>query len=63
MSDMYDNVEREKQGISFVGYASDSTSIVVKKGNPNGVTSAEGLCRQDSRLRERHHAGGVSSRC
>jgi len=43
MSDAYDTVDREKQGISFVGYAADSTSIVVKKGNPNGITSANDL--------------------
>ncbi len=43
MSDMYDNVQREKSGISFVDYAADGTSILVKKGNPNGITTLQSL--------------------
>jgi len=43
MSDMYDNLEREQQGVSFVDYALDGTSILVKKGNPNGITNLDSL--------------------
>jgi len=43
MSDMYDNLEREQQGVSFVDYAYDGTSILVKKGNPDGVTNLDSL--------------------
>ena len=43
MSDMYDNAEREAQGVTFVDYAYDGTSILVKKGNPNGVTNLDSL--------------------
>jgi polar amino acid transport system substrate-binding protein len=43
MSDMYDNAQRESQGVSFVDYAYDGTSILVKKGNPQGVTSLDSL--------------------
>jgi len=43
MSDMYDNLEREGQGVSFVDYAYDGTSILVKQGNPNGVTNLDSL--------------------
>jgi polar amino acid transport system substrate-binding protein len=43
MSDMYDSTDREKQGVSFVNYASDGTSILVKKGNPEGVTNLDSL--------------------
>ncbi len=43
MSDMYDNLEREKQGVSFVDYAFDGTSILVKKGNPTGVSNLDSL--------------------
>jgi len=46
MSDMYDNLERERQGVSFVGYAYDGTSILVKKGNPSGVTNLDSLAGQ-----------------
>ena len=46
MSDMYDNAEREGQGVSFVDYAYDGTSILVKKGNPSGVTGLDGLAGQ-----------------
>ena len=59
MSDMYDNAEREGQGVSFVDYAFDGTSILVKKGNPDGITDARRPGRQDGRLRERHDAAGV----
>jgi polar amino acid transport system substrate-binding protein len=43
MSDMYDNATREKQGVSFVDYAYDGTSILVKKGNPSGITNLDSL--------------------
>lgn len=46
MSDMYDNLEREGQGVSFVDYAYDGTSILVLKGNPKGVTSTDSLSGQ-----------------
>jgi polar amino acid transport system substrate-binding protein len=43
MSDMYDNAEREGQGVSFVDYAFDGTSILVKKGNPEGIKTLDQL--------------------
>jgi len=43
MSDMYDNLEREGQGVSFVDYAYDGTSILVKKGNAAGVSNLDSL--------------------
>jgi polar amino acid transport system substrate-binding protein len=43
MSDMYDNAEREGQGVSFVDYAYDGTSVLVKKGNPDGVSNLDSL--------------------
>jgi polar amino acid transport system substrate-binding protein len=43
MSDMYDNLQREQQGVSFVDYALDGTSILVKKGNPDGITNLDSL--------------------
>jgi len=43
MSDMYDNLEREQQGVSFVDYAYDGTSILVKKGNAAGITDLDSL--------------------
>ena len=43
MSDMYDNAEREAQGVTFVDYAYDGTSVLVKKGNPMGVTNLDSL--------------------
>src|SRR5664280_2476780 len=43
MSDMYDNLEHEQQGVSFVDYAYDGTSVLVKKGNPNGITNLDSL--------------------
>ena len=46
MSDMYDNAEREGQGVSFVDYAIDGTSILVKKGNPDGITTLDQLAGQ-----------------
>jgi len=46
MSDMYDNAEREGQGVTFVDYAFDGTSILVKKGNPNGITTLDDLAGQ-----------------
>jgi len=46
MSDMYDNAQREKQGVSFVDYAYDGTSALVKKGNPSNVTNLDSLAGQ-----------------
>ena len=46
MSDMYDNADREKQGVSFVDYAYDTTSILVPKGNPKGITNLDSLAGQ-----------------
>ena len=43
MSDMYDNLEREQQGVTFVDYAYDGTSILVKKGNAEGVSGLDSL--------------------
>jgi polar amino acid transport system substrate-binding protein len=43
MSDMYDNLEREQQGVSFVDYAYDGTSVLVKKGNAAGITNLDSL--------------------
>jgi len=46
MSDMYDNADRQKQGVSFVDYAYDTTSILVPKGNPKGITNLDSLSGQ-----------------
>jgi polar amino acid transport system substrate-binding protein len=46
MSDMYDNAQREAQGITFVDYAYDGTSIIVQKGNPKGITNLDSLAGQ-----------------
>lgn len=46
MSDMYDNLEREGQGVSFVDYAYDGTSILVVKGNPKGISNTDSLAGQ-----------------
>lgn len=46
MSDMYDNAQRETQGVSFVDYAYDGTSILVVKGNPKGITTQDTLAGQ-----------------
>jgi len=43
MSDMYDNLEREQQGVTFVDYAYDGTSILVKKGNAAGISGLDSL--------------------
>jgi polar amino acid transport system substrate-binding protein len=43
MSDMYDNAERQSEGITFVDYAYDGTSILVKKGNPEGISNLDSL--------------------
>ena len=59
MSDMYDNAQREKQGVSFVDYAYDGTSILVKKGNPERRRQPGQPGRPDGGLRERHHAAGL----
>jgi polar amino acid transport system substrate-binding protein len=42
MADMYDNPDREKQ-LTFVDYAWDGTSIIVLKGNPDGITGLDSL--------------------
>jgi len=43
MSCMYDNPERQQEGVSFVDYAWDGTSILTKKGNPEGLTNLDSL--------------------
>ncbi len=43
MSAMYDNAERQAEGISFVNYAYDGTSILTLKGNPEGLSNLESL--------------------
>jgi polar amino acid transport system substrate-binding protein len=43
MSAMYDNLEREQEGVSFVDYAYDGTSILTKKGNPEGLSDLDSL--------------------
>jgi polar amino acid transport system substrate-binding protein len=43
MSAMSDNPERQ-QAIDFVDYFSAGTSILVKKGNPEGIQSLDDLC-------------------
>jgi polar amino acid transport system substrate-binding protein len=43
MSAMYDNAERQAEGISFVDYAYDGTSILTLKGNPEGLTNLDSL--------------------
>ena len=42
MSDMYDNAERQAV-LSFVDYAEDTTSALVLKGNPRGVTTQDSM--------------------
>lgn len=42
VGDMYDNTDREKQ-VTFVDYAYDGTSILVLKGNPQGITNLDSL--------------------
>ena len=42
MADMYDNPDREKE-LTFVDYAWDGTSIIVPKGNPDGITGLDSL--------------------
>ena len=46
MSDMYDNAQRESQGVDFVDYAYDTTSMLVPKGNPKGITNLDSLAGQ-----------------
>ena len=46
MSDMYDDQKRENSGISYVDYALDGTSILVKTGNPSGVSNLDSLSGQ-----------------
>ena len=45
MSDMYDNVARQKV-LDFVDYANDGTSILVLKGNPKNVGGLDTLAGQ-----------------
>ncbi|MGO8683471.1 MAG: ABC transporter substrate-binding protein [Thermoleophilia bacterium] len=42
VGDMYDNTSREKQ-VTFVDYAYDGSSILVQKGNPQGITNLDSL--------------------
>ena len=46
MSDMYDNADRQKQGVSFVDYGYDTTSMLVPKGNPKNITNLNSLSGQ-----------------
>jgi polar amino acid transport system substrate-binding protein len=46
MSDMYDNATRQKQGVSFVDYGYDTTSMLVPKGNPKNITNLNSLSGQ-----------------
>jgi len=46
MSDMYDNAQRQKQGVSFVDYGYDTTSMLVPKGNPKNITNLNSLSGQ-----------------
>jgi polar amino acid transport system substrate-binding protein len=46
MSDMYDDAQRESQGVTFVDYAYDGTSILVPTGNPKGVVNLDSLAGQ-----------------
>ena len=59
MSDMYDNAEREAQGVSFVDYAYDGTSVARQEGQPERRQQPRQPRGPDGRLRERHHAAGV----
>jgi polar amino acid transport system substrate-binding protein len=43
MSAMSDTPERQKQ-VDFIDYFNAGTSILVKKGNPEGIQSLDGLC-------------------
>jgi len=43
MADAYDNLERQQQGLTFVDYALDGTSILVEKGNPGGISGLDSL--------------------
>ena len=43
MSDMADTAPREKEGVTFVDYAYDASSILAAKGNPKGVTTLDSL--------------------
>jgi polar amino acid transport system substrate-binding protein len=44
MSAMNDNSERRGKGVDFIDYFTAGTSIIVKKGNPQGVHSYSDLC-------------------
>jgi len=43
MAGMYDSLEREQQGLSFVDYGYEGSSVLVKKGNPDGVSNLDSL--------------------
>ncbi|MBG0568969.1 ABC transporter substrate-binding protein [Actinoplanes aureus] len=43
LSSMTDTAERQKEA-DFVNYLSTGTSIVVQRGNPQGITGLDGLC-------------------
>jgi polar amino acid transport system substrate-binding protein len=45
LSSMTDTVEREKK-VDFINYFSAGTAIVVRRGNPTGVTDLKDLCGQ-----------------
>ncbi len=44
MSGITDTPERQAQGLDFVDYFRAGTTILVKKGNPGGITSLHDLC-------------------
>jgi polar amino acid transport system substrate-binding protein len=44
MSAMTDTKERQAKGIDFVDYFAAGTSILVKKGNPEGIKTLDDLC-------------------
>jgi polar amino acid transport system substrate-binding protein len=44
MSAMNDTAERRGNGVDFIDYFSAGSSILVKKGNPKGITRVEDLC-------------------
>ena len=41
---MSDTAKRREQGIDFIDYFLVGTSIVVQKGNPNGIKTADDFC-------------------
>jgi len=44
MSAMNDTAERRAKGADFIDYFTAGTSIIVKKGNPKGITDLDSLC-------------------